>query len=45
MWPFHESKNRNQYKDYSVDGVLLYSSYLVKEFDVLAIASGQDEEN
>lgn len=40
----HESKNRDQYKDYSVDGVLLYSSYLVKEFDVLAIAvSGQNE--
>lgn len=40
----HESKTRDQYKDYAVDGVLLYSSYLAKEFDVLSIAvSGQNE--
>lgn len=40
----HESKNRDQYKDYAVDGALLYSSYLAKEFDVLSIAvSGQNE--
>ncbi len=39
----HESKNRDKYKDYSVDGILLYSSYLAKEFDVLSIAvSGQN---
>ena len=34
----HESKDRNKPKDYAVDGVLLYSEYLVKEFDVIAIA-------
>ena len=35
----------DKYKDYAVDGVLLYSSFLSKEFDVLAIAvSGQEKE-
>jgi type I restriction-modification system DNA methylase subunit len=38
----HESLSRNQYKDYAVDGVLLYSAHLAKDYDVLAIAvSGQ----
>ncbi len=31
----HESKNRDKPKDYAVDGVLLYSEYLAKEFDDL----------
>lgn len=40
----HESKNRNQPKDYAVDGALLYSAYLSREFDVLSIgASGENE--
>lgn len=34
----HESKTKDNYKDYAVDGVLLYSSFLSKEFDVLSIA-------
>lgn len=34
----HESANRDKYKDFSVDGALLYSSYLSREFDVLSIA-------
>jgi type I restriction-modification system DNA methylase subunit len=34
----HESKDHSQYADYAVDGVLLYASYLSKEYDVLAIA-------
>lgn len=34
----HESKNRDQYSGYAVDGVLLYSSYLSKDYDVLSIA-------
>ena len=39
----HESHARDRYVEYAVDGVLLYASYLSKEFDVLAIAiSGQD---
>jgi len=41
---FHESQNRDKYKDYSVDGVLLYSSFLSKEYDVLSIAiSGEQK--
>jgi type I restriction enzyme M protein len=40
----HESKDHNQYKDYAVDGALLYSSYLSKDYDVLSIGvSGQTE--
>jgi type I restriction enzyme M protein len=40
----HESETRTQYSEFAVDGVLLYASFLSKEFDVLAIAvSGQDE--
>ncbi|QLB41460.1 MULTISPECIES: class I SAM-dependent DNA methyltransferase [Mannheimia] len=35
---FHESKNRDKYAGYAVDGVLLYSSFVSKEFDVLSIA-------
>jgi hypothetical protein len=34
----HESRERNKYAEYAVDGVLLYASYLSKEYDVLAIA-------
>lgn len=38
----HESKNRDTPKDFAVDGVLSYSEYLAKEFDVISIAvSGQ----
>lgn len=42
----HESKTKDKYSDYAVDGVLLYSSYLSKDFDVLAIAvSGENKRN
>lgn len=34
----HESKTGDKYADYAVDGVLLYASFLAKEYDVLAIA-------
>lgn len=34
----HESVDKDKYSEYAVDGVLLYASYLSKEFDVLAIA-------
>lgn len=34
----HESKSRDRYSDFAVDGVLLYASFLSKEFDVIAIA-------
>ncbi|HWH16506.1 MAG TPA: N-6 DNA methylase [Candidatus Paceibacterota bacterium] len=40
----HESRSRDKYSEYAVDGVLLYASHLSKEYDVLAIAvSGQVE--
>lgn len=40
----HESGNRDKYKDYAVDGVLLYASYLKDDFNVTAIAvSGENE--
>lgn len=40
----HVSKTLDQYADYAVDGVLLYASFLSKQFDVLAIAvSGENE--
>jgi type I restriction enzyme M protein len=40
----HESKNLDKYSEFAVDGVLLYASFLAKEFDVLAIAvSGESE--
>lgn len=42
----HESLNRDKYRDFAVDGALLYSSYLSKEFDVLSIAiSGETNSN
>ena len=34
----HESTQHNRFAEYAVDGVLLYASFLSKEFDVLAIA-------
>jgi len=38
----HQSRTLDKYSNYAVDGVLLYSSFLSKEFDVLAVAvSGQ----
>ncbi len=41
----HESRNIDKPKEHAVDGALLYSSYLSKEFDVLAIGvSGQKQE-
>lgn len=39
----HQSKSLDKYSEYAVDGVLLYASFLSKEFDVLAIAvSGEN---
>lgn len=40
----HESENKDRYSDFAVDGVLLYASYLSKDYDVLAIAvSGENK--
>ncbi len=40
----HESESKDKYYDFAVDGVLLYASYLSKDFDVLAIAiSGENQ--
>ncbi len=42
----HESEKRDKYADYAVDGALLYSSFLSKEFDVLSLAvSGTDQDS
>lgn len=42
----HESKERNRYSEFAVDGALLYASYLSKGFDVLAIAvSGETKQS
>ena len=41
----HESKSKDQYKDYAVDGVLLYSSHLSEGFNVIAIAISGEEKN
>lgn len=41
---FHESTTHKEYDKYAVDGVLLYASFLAKEYDVVAIAvSGTHE--
>ncbi len=43
---FHESEKRDKPRDYAVDGALLYSSFLSKEFDVISIAiSGEKKQN
>ena len=34
----HESLNRDKFSDFAVDGTLLYSSYLSKEYNILSIA-------
>ena len=40
----HESMDRKQYKDFAVDGALLYASHLKDQFNVVAIAvSGETE--
>jgi len=41
----HISTSGDKYKDYAVDGVLLYSSFLSKEYDVLSIAVSGDKIN
>lgn len=42
---FHESKNRDKYKDYAVDGVLNYASYLSKSYNVISIAISGNKKN
>ena len=40
----HESSDRKQYKNFAVDGAILYASYLKDHFNVMAIAvSGETE--
>ncbi|MDR3046242.1 MAG: N-6 DNA methylase [Bacteroidales bacterium] len=42
----HESKGRDKYAEFAVDGALLYSAYLSKGYDVLAIAvSGETKKS
>jgi type I restriction-modification system DNA methylase subunit len=41
----HENLNHDKFSDYAIDGVLLYASFLSKEYDVLAIAvSGETKQ-
>ncbi|MDR0676228.1 MAG: N-6 DNA methylase [Elusimicrobiota bacterium] len=43
---YHKSEKQDKYKKFAIDGVKFYSSYLSKEFDVLAIAiSGTNKNN
>lgn len=35
---YHESLFHDKFSDYAIDGVLLYSSFLSKEYDVISIA-------
>ena len=42
---YHESKNRDMYKDFAVDGALLYGSNLSKEFNVITIGISGENEN
>jgi type I restriction-modification system DNA methylase subunit len=43
---YHVSDTKNNYKDYAVDGALLYSSYLSKEYNIISIGiSGEEEVN
>ncbi len=43
---YHESKSRDLYKNYAVDGALLYGSHLSKEFNVVTIGiSGETEDD
>lgn len=40
----HESETKESYRDYAVDGALLYASFLSKEYDVIAIGfSGEND--
>ena len=40
----HESRDRKKYKEYAVDGAILYASHLKDQFNVMAIAvSGETE--
>ncbi|MDP2684804.1 MAG: N-6 DNA methylase [bacterium] len=41
----HESSTKDKPKDYAVDGVLHYASFLKSEFHVIAIGASGDEKN
>jgi type I restriction enzyme M protein len=41
----HKSKNLDRYSEYAVDGALLYSSYLSKEFDIISIGVSGEIDN
>lgn len=42
---FHESKTKDKPKDYAVDGVLHYASFLKNNFHIIAIGASGDEKN
>lgn len=41
----HESATQDCFKDYAVDGALLYASFLAKEYDVIAIGFSGEKKN
>lgn len=41
----HESVTQDSFKDYAVDGALLYASFLAKEYDVIAIGFSGEEKS
>lgn len=42
---FHESKTKDKPKDYAIDGVLHYASFLKNNFHVIAVGVSGDEKN
>ena len=41
----HESESHDSFRDYAVDGALLYASFLAKEYDVVAIGFSGENKN
>ncbi len=41
----HESASKDSFKDYAVDGALLYASFLAKEYDVIAVGFSGESKN
>lgn len=41
----HESASQDSFRDYAVDGALLYASFLSKEYDVIAIGFSGENKN
>lgn len=42
---YHESKGKDEYRNYAVDGALLYASHLSRAFNVIAVGISGENEN